>query len=672
MVTRTELLTSAESRIPCYTNTHIAQIMSILSHVPMLYKAKSGYEYPEFFEYYQSAVASVWRPEEVAMASDVNDWHHNLSQSERDLIAGVLRGFTVAEMGISEYWGDTVCKLFRKPEILSMARAFSFFEQIHAQAYNHLSDTLGINEFEAFLSDPAAQRKVERFFTSCSSEKVSLAVFSGAGEGVSLFASFAILLAFNKTGRMKGLAQIISWSVNDESCVDGNTEFLTPNGWKKMSDYVEGDRVAQFDPKTKAISFVEPYQYIVNQSDEMYKLFNKNRFSQYVTPDHVVIDYEEGEMELRKNTAEKWSRRQSYMPVSGYLNSREITPLDRFAIALQADGFIRPRPSKREVKFSFKRDRKITRFKELMSELVKDYGFTFSEHSVDKRGQSHFSVLVPDEHLKYRTKFFDDLYTFDNIPNGFIEEVLHWDGHKPNDTDTIYYSSKEKRNVEFVQTVAGLSGYCGHIFTQDDTRWGKLCRQYRIYMKKREVTYARYTEVTVDKFDEPINTYCFQVPTQAFMIRRDGLISMTGNCHSDGGSALFRELVKEQGITDEEIAEIKAGFDTVIENEYSFLGNIFSTIDNSAIPIALPDLKAYIKSRANNRLKNLGLPQLCYPMSAEEISASASISSWFDPMVKGQTNTDFFAMSKDGGGYVAKPSQDFLSVDLSALDLELV
>jgi len=131
-------------------------------------------------------------------------------------------------------------------------------------------------------------------------------------------------------------------------------------------------------------------------------------------------------------------------------------------------------------------------------------------------------------------------------------------------------------------------------------------------------------------------------------------------------------LVKEQGITESEIAEIKAGFDTVIENEYSFLGNIFSTIDNTAIPIALPDLKAYIKSRANNRLKNLGLPQLCYPMSAEEISASASISSWFDPMVKGQTNTDFFAMNKDGGGYVAKPSQDFLSVDLSALDLELV
>jgi ribonucleotide reductase beta subunit family protein with ferritin-like domain len=649
--------------------------MSILSHTPMLYKAKSGYEYPEFFEYYQSAVASVWRPEEVAMASDVNDWHHNLSQSERDLIAGVLRGFTVAEMGISEYWGDTVCKLFRKPEILSMARAFSFFEQIHAQAYNHLSDTLGINEFEAFLSDPTAQRKVERFFTSCSSEKVSLAVFSGAGEGVSLFASFAILLAFNKTGRMKGLAQIISWSQSDEGCTDGDTEFLTPNGWKKMSDYVEGDRVAQFDPETKAISFVEPYQYIVNQSDEMYKIYRDKRFSQYVTPGHTVVYYKEGETETRKSTAEKWGRRQSYLPVSGHLSAREITPLDRFAIALQADGCIRKFPSKREVLFYLKRERKLKRFRELLSDLSQ-LGFTYTENpNWDKdKGGYHFRVIVPDKYSNYRTKFFDEIYTFDDIPNGFIEELVHWDGHKPADreTETIYYSSKEERNVKFVQTAASLSGYYGHVFHQDDTRWSRVCRQYRIYLKRGETSYARQGQKTHVALDEPINVYCFQVPTQAFMIRRDGLISMTGNCHSDGGSALFRELVKETGITDEEIAEIKAGFDTVIENEYSFLDNIFSTIDNSAIPIALFDLKAYIKSRANNRLKNLGLPQLCYPMSAEEISASASISSWFDPMVKGQTNTDFFAMSKDGKGYVAKPAQDFMSVDLSALDLELV
>lgn len=647
--------------------------MSILSHTPMVYKKTSGFDYPEFFEYYKKAVASVWRPEEVAMSSDVVDWQQNLTQSERDLIAGVLRGFTVMEMGISEYWGDVVCRKFPKPEVLAMARAFSFFEQIHAQAYNHLSDTLGINEFEAFLSDPAAQRKVERFFTECSSEKVSLAVFSGGGEGVSLFASFALLLAFNKTGRMKGLAQIISWSVRDEACLDGDTEFLTPSGWKKMSEYTESDPVAQFDPATKSVSFVTPTAYIRKQSDEMYEISKDRRFSQYVTPDHTIVDYKEGDMEIRKTTAEKWSARQSYIPVSGYLqDAREINALDRFVIALQADGCIRQKPSKREVKFSFNRERKIERFRQLADELVREYGFTCNEYPENKAGKTLFTLLVPDKYLKYRCKFFDEVYEFNEIPKGFLEEVLQWDGHKPYETvDTIYYSSKEIRNVEFVQTVAGLSGYYGHIFTQDDTRWKKFCRQYRIYLKKEDVVYGRHSEKKYVSFNNPIDVFCFKVPTQAFLIRRNGLISVTGNCHSDGGCELFKELVKETGITNDEAEEILAGFHTVIENEYSFLENIFSKIDNFAIPIALDDLKAYIKLRANNRLAALGL-DLTITMTDNERLLAANISSWFDPMVRGQTNSDFFSQAKDGSAYIAKPSQDWMSVDLSALDLTLV
>jgi len=96
-----------------------------------------------------------------------------------------------------------------------MARAFSASECVHAAAYSHLSDTLGLDDFEAFLGDPTARKKIDYFVNVCD-PVVSLGVFSGAGEGVSLFSSFAALLSFNLDGRFKGISQIISWSALDE------------------------------------------------------------------------------------------------------------------------------------------------------------------------------------------------------------------------------------------------------------------------------------------------------------------------------------------------------------------------------------------------------------------------------------------------------------------------
>jgi ribonucleoside-diphosphate reductase beta chain len=183
----------------------------------MIYKTGGGFDYPRFYEYYEKTVASPWRHQEAPLESDKRDWQYGSTQAERNLIAGVLKGFTSMELGVQCYWGDKVTKMFAKPEIQAMARAFSYYETVHAAAYSYLSDELGFNEYEEFMSDPVALKKVSKFFESDIPDKVSLAVFSGAGEGVSLYGSFAILLSFTKDGRYTGLASIISWSCIDEA-----------------------------------------------------------------------------------------------------------------------------------------------------------------------------------------------------------------------------------------------------------------------------------------------------------------------------------------------------------------------------------------------------------------------------------------------------------------------
>ncbi len=332
---------------------------SLFSHVPMVYKTKGGFDYPKFHEYYEKTVASPWRHQEAPLEADVRDWQYNSSQPERDLIAGVLKGFTSMELGVQCYWGDKVTKMFPKPEIQAMARAFSYFETIHAAAYSYLSDELGLDEYEEFISDPVALQKVSMFFNSNIPDKVSLAVFSGAGEGVSLYSSFAILLSFTKDGRYSGLSSIISWS-----CIDEST-------------------------------------------------------------------------------------------------------------------------------------------------------------------------------------------------------------------------------------------------------------------------------------------------------------------HSDAGCELFKEWVNEEGITDDEIALIYEGFLAVVNNEFSFIDSIFNSSPSETLPISKSSLKGYIKLRANNRLKFLGLEEH-FVLTPEEAQGALEISEWFEPMVRGAINPDFFKTSKEGSNYIAKPTQDYMSVDLSSLNLELV
>ena len=177
------------------------------------YKINGEFEFPQFFETYQKALSSVWRPQEVSFESDIRDWQ-NSSTDEKEIIGGILRGFTQLECHVSDYWSG-IPNWFPKHEIAAVARAFALSEIVHAEAYNLLSDTLGLDEFEAFLGDPVAQSKIG-YFLNEKGIKESLAIFSGAGEGVSLFSSFAVLLSLNLTGRFKGIAQIISWSALDE------------------------------------------------------------------------------------------------------------------------------------------------------------------------------------------------------------------------------------------------------------------------------------------------------------------------------------------------------------------------------------------------------------------------------------------------------------------------
>ena len=184
------------------------------------------FEYPEAHDYWMKQQQAHWLHTEVPMMSDVTDWKQNLSETEKNIIGSILKGFAQTETVVNDYWSGLVTKWFRKPEIIKMAVTFGAFETIHAEAYSLLNEELGLDDFSEFLEDETTMAKIENLMNvrdnmdgtpDWTERAKSLAIFSAFTEGVNLFSSFAVLLSFKLRNLLKGVGQIVEWSIRDES-----------------------------------------------------------------------------------------------------------------------------------------------------------------------------------------------------------------------------------------------------------------------------------------------------------------------------------------------------------------------------------------------------------------------------------------------------------------------
>jgi ribonucleoside-diphosphate reductase beta chain len=181
------------------------------------------FRYPWAYEAWLMQQRLHWLPEEVPLADDVRDWHRNLTEAERNLLTQIFRFFTQADVEVNNCYMKNYSQVFKPTEILMMLAAFSNTETIHIAAYSHLLDTIGMPELEyqAFLRYKEMKDKFDymQTFRVDSRHEIArtLAAFGAFTEGLQLFASFAILLNFPRFNKLKGMGQIVSWSVRDET-----------------------------------------------------------------------------------------------------------------------------------------------------------------------------------------------------------------------------------------------------------------------------------------------------------------------------------------------------------------------------------------------------------------------------------------------------------------------
>jgi len=181
------------------------------------------FEYPWAYTAWETQQRAHWLAEEVPLADDVQDWKNNITSNERNLLTQIFRFFTQADVEVHSCYIKHYTKIFKAPEVVMMLTAFANIETIHIAAYSHLLDTVGMPELEYLSFTKYKEMKdkcdyVHQFNTDNLHEVAkTMAVYGAFMEGLQLFASFAILLNFPRFNKMKGMGQIIAFSLKDES-----------------------------------------------------------------------------------------------------------------------------------------------------------------------------------------------------------------------------------------------------------------------------------------------------------------------------------------------------------------------------------------------------------------------------------------------------------------------
>lgn len=231
------------------------------------------FNYPWAYDCWLKHEQAHWIFSEVAMMEDVKDWKKTLTPEEKQFLTHIFRFFTQGDIDVAGGYVNNYLPYFPQPEVRMMLMGFAAREAIHIAAYSHLIETLGLPEttYSQFLEYQEMRDKHEYVLEISSkngtveSTATHIAVFSAFTEGMQLFSSFIMLLNFARHGLMKGMGQIITWSIVDETMhaesmiklfktyINENTEIWNDSLKEKI--YSIAERMVELEDKFIDLAF---------------------------------------------------------------------------------------------------------------------------------------------------------------------------------------------------------------------------------------------------------------------------------------------------------------------------------------------------------------------------------------------------------------------------------
>ena len=243
------------------------------------------FNYAWAYEAWLKHEQSHWLHTEVPMIEDVKDWKTKITAEQKYFLTNIFRFFTQGDIDVAGGYVNNYLPYFPQPEIRMMLSGFAAREALHIAAYSHLIETLGMpeNTYQEFAEYQEMSDKHEYFMKLSESNgnkrsvATNIAAFSAFTEGMQLFSSFIMLLNFPRHGLMKGMGQIVTWSIVDET-------LHAENMIKLFRCYVEENK-AIWNDKTKS----EIYK-IATKMTELEDKFIELSFAMGEMPDLTAED----------------------------------------------------------------------------------------------------------------------------------------------------------------------------------------------------------------------------------------------------------------------------------------------------------------------------------------------------------------------------------------------
>lgn len=196
------------------------------------------FKYKWAWQKYLDACANHWMPNEINMSADISLWKdpNGLTEDERLIIKRSLGFFSTADSLVAN---NLVLALYRhitNPECRQYLLRQAFEEALHTHAYQHVIESLGMDEAEVFnmyrevpsvakkaaWSLPYTQSLADPNFNTGTFENDQrllrdLIAFYIVFEGIFFYVGFAQVLSMGRRNKMTGTAEQFQYILRDES-----------------------------------------------------------------------------------------------------------------------------------------------------------------------------------------------------------------------------------------------------------------------------------------------------------------------------------------------------------------------------------------------------------------------------------------------------------------------